>query len=252
MSETLFACLIPIAFFVFIMLLTSVKIIMQYQRGILFTLGKYTKTVEPGLNVVIPIFQSIRVVDTRITTIDIPKQEVMTKDNVPVSVNAVVYAKVESPQKAVLEIQDYLYAVSQYGQTALRDVIGNKELDFVLTERDEIAKEIKEIVDKETVAWGVDITAIKVQDISLPDDMKRAMARQAEAEREKRSKIISAQGEVSAADNLAKAAEKLAGSKGSLYLRTLETLADMSTDPSNKIVVLLPMEILDALKGFKK
>jgi regulator of protease activity HflC (stomatin/prohibitin superfamily) len=242
-------CLLPLGFFGFILLLSGVKVIMEYERGVLFTLGKYSKTLHPGLNIIIPIIQSMRKVDTRIKTVDIPKQEVMTRDNVPVSVNAVVYMRVVSPEKAVLKIQNYVYAVSQYGQTALRDVIGNKELDFVLTERDEIANEIKTLVDKETDEWGIDITAIKIQDIELPMDMKRMMARQAEAERERRATIIKSEGEVVASKNLMNAATQLARAPGALHLRTLETLTDISSDQSNTVVVPLPMEFLRAVEA---
>ncbi|MBN1169400.1 slipin family protein [Candidatus Micrarchaeota archaeon] len=245
-------CLLPAGFIGFFLLLTSVKVIMEYQRGVLFTLGKYSRTLGPGLNIIFPIIQGVRIVDTRIITVDIPKQEVMTRDNVPVSVNAVVYMKVISPEKAVLKIQDYVFAVAQYGQTALRDVIGNKELDFVLTERDNIADEIKELVDRETDEWGVDITAIKIQDIELPLDMKRIMARQAEAEREKRAQIIKSEGEVIASQNLRKASETLSMSPGAFHLRTLETLADISSDPSNKIVLAVPMEVLKAFEKIGK
>ncbi|MEM4359393.1 MAG: slipin family protein [Candidatus Bilamarchaeaceae archaeon] len=231
-------------------MLSGIGIVYEYERAVVFTLGRFSGVLNPGLNYVIPILQSSRTVDMRIKTVDIPKQEVMTKDNVPVSVNAVVYFRIEDPKAAVLEIEDYTYAVSQYGQTALRDVIGNKELDFVLTERDQIADEIKTIVDKETARWGIDITAIKIQDIELPADMKRAMARQAEAERERRATIIMAEGELKASENLSKAAEKLASSKGALHLRTLQTVADVSADQSNTIVVLLPIEMLKAIEGF--
>jgi len=230
----------------------TVRIIYEYERGVLFTLGRFSKVMQPGLRIVIPIIQSMRKVDTRIKTVDIPKQEVMTRDNVPVSINAVVYMRVISAEKAVLKIENYVYAVSQYGQTALRDVMGNKDLDSVLTERAEIADEIKQLVDKETDEWGIDITAIKVQDIELPLDMKRAMARQAEAEREKRATIIKSTGEVIASKNLREAAETLSKAPGALHLRTLETLADISSDQSNTIVVPLPMEFLKALEGFAK
>jgi len=245
-------CLGVLAVFAFFLALSAVRIIYEYERGILFTLGKFSGLMDPGLRFVIPIVQSMQKVDTRIKTVDIAKQEIMTKDNVPVSINAVVYMRVISPEKAVLKIQDYVYAVSQYGQTALRDVIGNKELDFVLTERTQIADEIKQLVDKETDEWGIDITAIKVQDIELPIDMKRVMARQAEAEREKRATIIKSEGEVIASSNLRKAADMLGQAPGALYLRTLETLSDISSDQSNTIVIPLPMELLKALEGFAK
>ena len=244
--------LLPLGFFVVVIGLAAIRIIYEFERGVLFTLGKYSRTMSPGLNLIIPVIQTMRKVDTRIKTVDIPKQEVMTKDNVPVSINAVVYMRAISPEKAVLKIQDYVYAVSQYGQTALRDVIGNKDLDAVLTERMEIAEEIKKLVDKETDEWGIDITAIKIQDIELPVDMKRAMARQAEAEREKRATIIKSEGEVVASKNLAQAAITLAKAPGALHLRSLETLADISFDQSNTIVVPLPMEFLKAVEGFAK
>ncbi len=245
-------CLVPGIIIGFFVLLSSIKIIMEYERGVLFTLGRYSRTLSPGLNIIVPIIQGVRKVDIRINTVDIPKQEVMTSDNVPVSVNAVVYMRVENPERAVLKIQDYVYAVAQYGQTALRDVIGNKELDFVLTKRDEIADEIKHLVDKETAEWGVDITSIKVQDISLPADMKRIMARQAEAEREKRANIIKAEGEVVASQNLQKAALTLGKSPGALHLRTLQTIVDISSDPSNKIIFAVPLEVLRAVEAFRK
>jgi regulator of protease activity HflC (stomatin/prohibitin superfamily) len=190
-------------------------------------------------------------VDTRITTIDIPKQEVMTKDNVPVYINAVVYMRVEDPVKAVLKIAEYKYAVAQYGQTALRDVIGNKSLDELLTNRQEVADEIKDLVDKETAEWGIDITAIKIQDITLPDNMKRAMARQAEAERERRGVIIKSEGEVQAAENLIKAAKLLEKSKIAVHLRTLQTINDISPDPNSKIIFLVPFEVFEFVKGGK-
>lgn len=230
--------------------IASIRVLDQWDRGLVLTLGKYTKTLGPGLNFVIPFIQTVIPVDMRIRTVDVRKQEVMTKDNVPVSVDAVIYYKVEKPEEAVLEIQDYAYAVAQYCQTALRDVIGNSTLDEALTEREKLAVEIKKLVDKETTEWGVDITAIKMQDIALPEQMKRAMARQAEAEREKRSTIILSEAEVAASSNLAKAASTLGQSPGALHLRTLQTIADISSDPSQKIIFVTPIEVLDAFKGF--
>ena len=245
-------CLALVGLGVLFLIPATIRIIYEYERGVLFTLGRFSKVMEPGLRIVIPIVQSMRKVDTRIKTVDIPKQEVMTRDNVPVSINAVVYMRVIDAKKAILKIQNYVYAVSQYGQTALRDVIGGKELDAVLTERAEIADEIKALVDKETDEWGIDITAIKVQDIELPADMKRIMARQAEAEREKRATIIKSTGEVVASKNLQEAATKLAQAPGALHLRTLQTLADISSDQSNTIVIPIPMEFLKAVEGFAK
>lgn len=224
--------------------LASIKILYEYDRGIVFTLGRFTDVRGPGLTFVFPIVQSMRVVDMRITTSDIPKQEVMTKDNVPILVNAVVYFKVIKPEDAVIKIEDYSYAVRQYTQAALRDVVGNSDLDTVLMEREKIAENIRKIVDAETGEWGVDITSIKIQEIELPAEMKRAMARQAESERERRAIIITSEGELAASENLRKAAEVLTASKGSFLLRTLQTVSDIAADPSDKIVILLPIEML--------
>ncbi|MFH1586630.1 MAG: SPFH domain-containing protein [Candidatus Diapherotrites archaeon] len=239
----------PILIIGFFFLLGSIKIIMEYERGIVFTLGRYSKILGPGFNIVVPMLQSWRKVDIRIKTVDIPKQEVMTQDNVPVNVNAVVYFRVEDPKKAVLNIQDYIYATAQYAQTALRDIIGGSSLDAVLTKREELATEIKILVDKETDPWGIDVTAIKMQDVELPQDMKRVMAKQAEAEREKRAVIIKAEGEVVAAINIAKAAKTLSASPGALHLRTLNTLNDLSSDQSNTVIFALPIEILRAFEA---
>ncbi len=230
-----------------LLVLSSLKVIDQYERGIVLTLGSYSYTLQPGLRIVVPIFQRLIKVDIRITTSDIPQQEVITKDNVPVGINAVVYFQVTRPEDAVLKIQDYSYAVTQYAQTALRDVIGGVELDSLLIDRQKIAEEIKLIVDKETVDWGVDVTAIKIQDIELPADMKRAMAKQAEAERERRATIIRAQGELAASENLKKAMEQMATS-GAISLRTLQTIEATTANPSNTVVFALPIEVLEGLK----
>ncbi len=189
----------------------------------------------------------MRKVDMRIKTADVPRQEVMTKDNIPMLVNAVVYFKVVRPEDVVIKIEDHVYAIRQYTQAALRDVIGNHELDFVLSEREKIANGIKEIVDAETSGWGVDVESIKIQEIELPAEMKRAMAKQAEAERERRAMIIASQGELSAAENLRQAAETLAQSSGALHLRTLQTIRDIAADPSEKIVLFVPSDISGAV-----
>ena len=225
------------------LLISAIKLLYQYERGVVFTLGKYSGTRDPGLTLVIPILQTMRKVDMRIKTAEIPRQEVMTKDNIPMLVNAVVYFKVVNPKDAIIEIEDYVFAVRQYTQAALRDVIGNSEMDFVLTEREQIAQSIKEIVDSETSGWGVDVESIKIQEVELPAEMKRAMAKQAEAERERRAMIIASQGELSASENLRKAAENLAKSKGALHLRTLQTIRDIAADPSEKIVLFVPSDL---------
>jgi len=225
------------------LLLSAVRLIYQYERGVVFTLGKYSGTRDPGLTLLIPVIQTMRKVDMRIKTADIPRQEVMTKDNIPMLVNAVVYFRVVNPEDAIIKIEDYVYAVRQYTQAALRDVIGNGEMDFVLTERERIADSIKEIVDAETSGWGVDVESIKIQEVELPAEMKRAMAKQAEAERERRAMIIASQGELSSSENLRQAAENLSRSSGALHLRTLQTIRDIAADPSEKIILFVPSDL---------
>jgi len=233
----------------FLFILVGLKIINQYERGVVLTLGKYTGTREPGLTWIFPIIQRMIKVDLRITTVDIPQQEVITKDNVPAGINAVVYFHVEKAEYAILQIQDYPLAVSQYAQAALRDVIGSVELDTLLAERDKIADEIKKIVDVATNNWGINVTAIKIQDIELPADMKRAMAKQAESERERRAVIIRAQGELSASENLKMAALNLAQAPGGLSLRTLKTIEAINPDPSKTVIFALPVEVMDGIKS---
>lgn len=236
--------------FLILVVLSGIKIIDQYERGVVLTLGTFTGILNPGLKIVIPIIQRLIRVDMRITTVDIPKQEVITRDNVPVGINAVVYFQVERPDDAVLKIQDYEYAVTQYAQTALRDIIGGVELDTLLTEREKVADQIKAIVDKETAEWGVNVTAIKMQDIELPQDMKRVMAKQAEAERERRAAIIRAQGELSASENLKKAMINM--QNGAISLRTLQTIESAGTKAGNTVIFTLPAEVLSGLKKLIK
>lgn len=240
---------IILLFFVLPLVLSSIKIIDQYERGIVLTLGSYSTTLEPGLQFVLPVIQRVIRVDIRITTVDIPQQEVITKDNVPVGINAVVYFQVERAEDAVLKIQNYSYAVSQYAQAALRDVIGGVELDMLLTERQELAGQIKSIVDEETDSWGINVTAIKIQDIELPADMKRAMAKQAEAERGRRAVIITAEGELTASENLKKAAQNLTES-GGISIRTLQTIESTTANPANTIIFALPTEIMKGFQSF--
>lgn len=238
-----------VIFLFFVFGLGGLKVINQYERGVILTLGKYTGTYSPGLRWILVGIQRMIKVDMRITTVDIPRQEAITKDNVPVGINAVVYFKVETAEDAVLKIKNYSYATSQYALAALRDIIGGVELDTLLTERERIAAEIKQIVDKETDPWGINVTAIKMQDIELPAGMKRTMAAQAETEREKRAIIIKAEGEVKAAENLAKAAEILNTAPGGLSLRTLETIDKLQPDPSKTVIFALPVEILEGIKS---
>ncbi len=231
-----------------IFILSGIKVINQYERGVVLTLGRFTGVRDPGLRIVVPIFQKLLRVDVRSTPIDVPKQEIITKDNVTAGVDAIVYFRVIDSPKAVLETTNYVYATSQFAQAALRDVTGNFELDDLLSKREEISQQIKEIVDKQTDQWGIDVEAVKIQNIELPSDMKRAMAKQAEAERERRSNIINAEGERAAAETLAEAARIIASTPGAINLRTLNTVERISTEPSQKTTILFPVELLEAVK----
>ena len=232
-----------------LLILRSVRLLYEYERGVIFTLGRYGGTRQPGLTLVFPIVQSMRKVDMRLKTAEIPRQEVMSKDNIPLLINAVVYFKVIDPQAVIIEIEDHIFAVQQYTQAALRDVIGNEEMDTVLTEREAIADNIKKIVDAETTGWGVDVESIKIQEVELPAEMKRAMAKQAEAERERRAMIIAAEGELTASQNLMQAAQMMASTPGALHLRTLQTIRDIAADPSEKIVLFVPSDLATGLGG---
>ncbi len=244
--------IIVLAIIAIVVILASLRILNQYEKGVVLTLGKYTGTREPGLRVVIPIFQRMIKVDMRLRTIDIQKQQVMTKDNVPVDVNGVVFFKVLKIEDAVLKVQDYEYSIAQYAQTALIDVVGGMTLDTILVERQEIGEQIKEIVDKETDQWGLDVQVIKLQDIEVPDDLKRIMSRQAAAEREKRANIIKSEGDKEAAKNLAAAADIMAKSTGAMQLRTLQTLDGLGPTASNTVVMALPVEVFEFLQKFSK
>lgn len=237
---------------IIIFILVAIKIINQYEKGLVFTLGKFSGIREPGLRFVIPLIQRIVVVDMRIRTIDIEKQQVMTKDNVPVNVNGVVFFKVHKVDDAIIKVQDYQYSLAQYAQTALRDVLGGMTLDTVLVERQKIGEEIRKIVDKETDQWGLDIQVIKLQDIEVPDDLKRIMSRQAAAEREKRAVVIKSEGDKEAAKNLALAAEIMGKSKGAMQLRTLQTLDGLGPTASNTVVMALPVEVMEFFQKLSK
>jgi regulator of protease activity HflC (stomatin/prohibitin superfamily) len=228
---------------VILTILSGIKIINQYERGVVLTLGKYTGIRSPGLRIVIPVFQRLIKVDVRSTPIDVPKQEIITKDNVTVGVDAVVYLRVIEASKAVLETTNYVYATSQFAQAALRDVTGNADLDELLSKREEISLKIKEIVDSETDKWGIDVENVKIQNIELPQDMKRAMAKQAEAERERRAVVITAEGEKQAAQSVADAAAMLSKIPGGINIRTLQTLEKIAVEPSQKTLVVLPTEL---------
>ena len=235
-----------------VFMLSGIRVVNQYQRRVVLTLGRFSGQRAPGLRVVVPIFQTIMMVDVRSTPIDVPKQEVITKDNVTVGVDAVVYFRVINAPKAVLETTNYIYATSQFAQAALRDVTGNIDMDDLLAKREELSQQIKEIVDAETDKWGIDVENVKIQNIELPGDMKRAMAKQAEAERERRANIINADGEKAAAETLAEAAQILANTPGAINLRTLTTLERISAEPSQKTMILFPAELTEVLRGIKR
>lgn len=222
----------------------------QYERGVMLTFGKYTKTVEPGWRIVIPVFQRMIKVDLRTKAVDVPDQKVITKDNVSASINAVIYYKVTNASKAILEVEDFFFAMSQLAQTTMRNIVGSAELDEVLSKREELSQRIREIIDKESDAWGIKVENVELKDFFLPDEMERTIAKQAEAERERRAVIIKAEGEVVAADNMAKAATILSSSSGALHLRTLQTLNDLSSDQSNTVVFAMPLEVLRAFEKF--
>ena len=245
----LIVCLI--IFFLFIVLI-SIRQVNQYERGIKFLLGKYLKTVEPGWCIVWPIFQSMHKVDIRVKAVDVPDQDAITKDNVSVNVNAVLYYKVIAADKAFLEVEDFFYAVSQLAQTTMRDVVGSVSLDELLANRDQVSDKIQQIVDQATDPWGIKVSSVDLKHIELPKEMQRTIAKQAEAEREKRAVIIKAEGEVAAAENMAKAAQTLASSTGALHLRTLQSINDISSDASNTIVFAVPLEVLRAFENYNK
>ncbi|OIO32130.1 MAG: hypothetical protein COZ49_04295 [Candidatus Yonathbacteria bacterium CG_4_10_14_3_um_filter_47_65] len=231
------------------LVIAGLRVIDQYEDGVVLTLGRYTGTRKPGLTWIFVGIQRMSKVDLRIATIDIPQQEVITKDNVTVGINAVVYFRVDSAERAILEVQNFRNAAALYAQATLRDVIGGFELDTLLSERDKIADEIKKIVDVATDPWGIDVSAIKIQDIELPADMKRVMAKQAEAERERRAVIIQAEGEFAASEKLAQAAEVLSRVPSGISMRTLQTIEKINPDPSKTVIFGLPIEFYEGMKS---
>ena len=233
-------------------LIASIKQINEYERGVRFFIGKYDGIMQPGWRIVIPIIQTYQKVDIRVKAVDVPDQDAITKDNVSVNVNAVLYYKVANAESAILKVEYFDYAVSQLAQTTMRDVVGEVTLDDLLSNRDQISDRIQEIVDKASDPWGIKIESVDLKHIELPEDMKRVIAKQAEAEREKRAVIIKAEGEVVAADNMSKAAGILARSNGALHLRTLQSINDLSSDQSNTVIFAIPLEVLRAFEGLKK
>ena len=240
---------ITILIIVIFILVISIKQINQYERGILFRFGKYDKILGPGWHIVIPVFCSYTKVDIRTKAVDVPEQEAITKDNVSIKINAVLYYKIFDSAKSILEVQNFNYAVSQLSQTTMRNVVGSVSLDELLSEREKISTEICKILDEATDPWGIKVENIELKDISLPEEMKRVIAKVAEAEREKRAVITKAEGEVEASENLAQAAKVMSSAPGALHLRTLATLNDLSSDQSNTVIFAVPVEGLEALKG---
>ena len=227
-----------------IFLFSGIRVIYEYKRGIKFRFGKYVKTLNPGLRWIIPIVETIQVVDIRVITFNIVSQEVMTQDNVPSSIDGVVFFKILDPEKAVLEVEEYTFAIAQLSQAALRDVCGKVELDTILSKREEIGRNIREIVDSETEDWGIKIIDVKIKDIQLPENMRRMMANQAEAERSRRARIILAEAEDQAANKLMEAGKKIDQSPSAIKLRLYQTLATIAAEKNSTIVFPFPEEAL--------
>lgn len=239
---------IPILVVVLIILLVSIREVKEYERGIKFTLGKFSKVAKPGWRIVVPIFQSMQKVDIRVKAVDVPDQEAITKDNISVRINAVIYYKVADSIKAIIEVENFFWAVSQLAQTTMRNAVGEVDLDDLLKNREEVADRIQKSVDAATDPWGIKVESVELKDVVLPDNMKRTMAKEAEAERERRAVIIKAEGEVVASENLATAAKTLYESPGALHLRTLQSVNDLSSDQSNTTIWMLPVEVLGAIE----
>ncbi len=235
---------------VVVLVLVFVRQINQYERGVVLTLGKFSGIKQPGWRIVVPILQTLIKVDIRIKAVDVPDQEVVTRDNIPVSINAVVYYRVIDSAKAVLEVEDFHYAISQLAQTTMRNSVGEKTLDELLQQRAKIAEKIKTELDAKTDRWGIDVDALELKDVIIPENLKRTISREAEAERERRAVIIKAEGDKVAAENLSLAAKKLSEVPGAMHLRTLQTINDISSDQSNTTVWMVPIDILQALKGY--
>lgn len=238
-------------FLVVAYVLSGLKIVNEYERGVKFFFGKYTGIMKPGLRIVLPVIMSWQRVDLRVKAVDVPDQDAITKDNVSIKVNAVLYYKVSDSTKAILEVEHYNYAVSQLSQTTMRDVVGEVSLDDLLSKRDAVSKRIREIVDKATDPWGIKVDSVELKHVELPADLKRVIGKEAEAEREKRAVIIKAAGEVIASTNMAKAAATLAKAPGALHLRTLQSINNIASDQSNTVVLAVPLEVLRSFEGFK-
>jgi regulator of protease activity HflC (stomatin/prohibitin superfamily) len=239
-------------FFLTVVLSSAIRLAAQWEKAVVFRLGKFSGMKGPGLFTIIPLVDQIRMVDTRVLTANFPQQQVITRDNVPVTIDGVLFFRVENAAEAIIEVQDYRYMITQYAQTSLRDVIGQMTLDQLLTEREEIAKSIAEHVEKDTKGWGLEVTAVRIQDIDMPEELKKMMSRQASAEREKRATITKAEGDREAAVNLAHAAKTMAESPGAMQLRTLQTLDGLGPTASNTVVMAVPVDLIESFTAIKQ
>lgn len=240
---------LPALVVLIVLALAFIRQINQYERGVMFSLGKFTGIKQPGWRIVVPVFQSMTKVDIRTKAVDVPDQEAITKDNIPVRINAVIYYRVANAEKAILEVENFFWAMSQMAQTTMRNAVGETSLDGLLQKRDEISDKIQIVIDVASDPWGIKVESVELKDIIIPQDLKRTISKEAEAEREKRAVIIKAEGEVIASRNLAIAARQLAEIPGALHLRTLQSINDISSDQSNTILFMIPVEGLEALKG---
>ncbi len=248
-ANQLVAAVFFVLWFIFSSVISSaIQLAAQWERAVVFKLGKFDRMAGPGLFMLIPVIETARKVDTRVLAVDIPKQQVITKDNVPILINGVLFFKVTNAADAIIQVQDYRFAISQYSQTSLRDVIGQMTLDQLLVEREEIGRAIEENVERDTKGWGLEVTGIRIQDIDMPEDLKKMMSRQASAEREKRANITKAEGDRDAAVNLASAAQTMAASPGAMQLRTLQTIDGLGPTASNTVVLAVPVDLLQAAK----
>lgn len=238
--------MLPLIIIVLFILFSAINILNEYERGVVFTLGRYSGVKGPGLIIIIPILQKMVKIDTRVVTFDVPPQDIITKDNVPVKVNAVIYFRVIYPDKAVLNVERYMYSTSQLAQTTLRSVLGQQDLDDLLTNRDKINQSLQQILDQHTEAWGIKVSAVEIKNVDIPQEMQRAIARQAEAERERRAKIINADGEYQAAQKLMDASNIISQNPVAIQLRYLQTLSEISTENSSTVVFPIPIELLKA------
>jgi regulator of protease activity HflC (stomatin/prohibitin superfamily) len=243
----MFAYLVPVVLLI-LLLLASIRILPEYRRGVVFFLGRFQDVKGPGLFFLIPVVQKMEVVDLRVITMDVPEQDVISQDNVTVRVNAVLYFRVVDPQKAIIQVENYVNATSQLAQTTLRSVLGKHDLDEMLSERDKLNDDIQEIIDAQTEAWGIKVANVEIKHVDLDESMIRAIARQAEAERERRAKVIHAEGEQQAAEKLVEAADIMSRNPAALQLRYLQTMSDMSNKNASTIVFPLPMDIMEAFK----